>query len=659
MVFTLTSVGFTTVKVKSLKMNVASIQILTRETYQLMVTITPSSSANKKLEFKSSNIKIATVDQNGMVTGVSAGKADITVKSLSNRWATAKCSVVVDKKVKVIRPSNDKDPYKMPGVVNVSYGMASNDIQNVFDKFTVSKNPGLDYIRETTNVNLVNKFTLPSEGFKQQINLGIASGSLPDVFAADIGTMSELIRNDLLVDMKPYMNLWATQSLLDIYGVDNGVNYLPATRGESLYGLPIVGEALDSRFVVWIRDDWMSNLGLDPKKNMPKTVNQLYDIARRFVYDDPDRNGARDTYGIAMSKDLNYGGMSVNSFLGAFGGYPGVYQKDSNNNYSYLGVADGMRSGLETLNFLYRNNIFKQDFNTMTMDQAYSDVKAGKVGIVIGYLFAPMASFQNVWAETGTNVTCTVMPGANNKPYQYYAPMSSKSYYVVTKNCKNPEAVIKILNSGTRPVEDIVYDDNQGWAKFVKILASSGSKAQLNNMVPILQSVTNVNYSRAKTYIKGFSNKAMQSDPKLFDILGTGQFVNRVYPSYRYQNIPGFYANKANRMDGAKSSLYPEDTDNRRLQHMINWGTYKAIVEGTVTAMEGYKGTPIKNAWYYADTSEMTKYASVLSKKEEEMIFGVITGLKSLKDWDEYTQTWYPQNGGSQVLNSMKNYTAR
>ncbi len=564
---------------------------------------------------------------------------------------------VVDNTVKITRPDNDKDDYKMPQITDISYGMVCNDIQNVFDKFTVSKNPGLDYIKEVTNVNLVNKFTLPAEGYQQQINLGIVSGDLPDVIAVDIGTATELIRNELALDMKPYLDLWATESLKNIYNIDNGINYLPVTRGTKVFGLPIVGETLDSRFILWIRDDWMKNVGLDPKKDMPKTMDQLFDIARKFVNNDPDKNGTKDTYGIALCKELQYGNMSINAFLGAYGGYPGVYQKDKDNNFSYLGVSNGMKDGLKILNNLYKESIFKQDFITMNMEQAYNDIKAGKVGITASTLFAPMQSFQEVWFETGTNVTCSVMPGLDNEEYKYYSPMSSKNYYVVTKNCKNPEAIIKILNYGTIPTDKKVYNDNEGWPKYVKILAESGSKSQLNAMLPIYQSIPNVNYTRAKIYIEAFTNTAMHSDPKLFDILGTGQFPNRIYPAYRYMNIPGFYDKKENRVDGATSPLYPEDAkDKRRLQHKINWGTYKAIIEGTVTAQEGYKGDPIKNDWYYADTKEMTKYSSVLKKKEEEMIFGVVTGIKTLQDWEDYVNNWYPNNGGKEVLESMKTF---
>lgn len=46
-----------------------------------------------------------------------------------------------------------------------------------------------------------------------------------------------------------------------------------------------------------IRADWLDNLGLD----VPKTVYELYDMAKAFTENDPDRNGKDDTGGLTTS----------------------------------------------------------------------------------------------------------------------------------------------------------------------------------------------------------------------------------------------------------------------------------------------------------------------------------------------------------------------
>lgn len=62
-------------------------------TLTLKAVINPSTASDKSLTWVSSNEKVATVDQNGTVTGVKAGTADITVKAANDKSAVCKVTV--------------------------------------------------------------------------------------------------------------------------------------------------------------------------------------------------------------------------------------------------------------------------------------------------------------------------------------------------------------------------------------------------------------------------------------------------------------------------------------------------------------------------------------------------------------------------------------
>ena len=64
-------------------------------TGNLVATIAPSNASYKAVSFTSSDDAIATVDDDGLVTAVKAGTADITVESLMDGSKTAKCTVTV------------------------------------------------------------------------------------------------------------------------------------------------------------------------------------------------------------------------------------------------------------------------------------------------------------------------------------------------------------------------------------------------------------------------------------------------------------------------------------------------------------------------------------------------------------------------------------
>ena len=72
------------------------LSIKTGETVQLRVNVLPEDATDKSVTFKSLQSKIASVDENGLVTGLSRGTASITVtaKDASKRQATIRVNVI-------------------------------------------------------------------------------------------------------------------------------------------------------------------------------------------------------------------------------------------------------------------------------------------------------------------------------------------------------------------------------------------------------------------------------------------------------------------------------------------------------------------------------------------------------------------------------------
>ena len=81
------------VSVTSVKINGSKKEIYVNETLQLTATVEPSDATNKKVTWKSSNPSVATVDANGKVTGVKAGKVTITVTTSNGKTATYEVTV--------------------------------------------------------------------------------------------------------------------------------------------------------------------------------------------------------------------------------------------------------------------------------------------------------------------------------------------------------------------------------------------------------------------------------------------------------------------------------------------------------------------------------------------------------------------------------------
>ena len=68
-------------------------------TGNLVATVAPSDATYKAVRFTSSDDAIATVDNDGLVTAIAAGTADITVESIENGSKTAVCTLTVTEPV--------------------------------------------------------------------------------------------------------------------------------------------------------------------------------------------------------------------------------------------------------------------------------------------------------------------------------------------------------------------------------------------------------------------------------------------------------------------------------------------------------------------------------------------------------------------------------
>ena len=89
-----------TVPVTGVQVTPAVAEIYTTKTVKLSASVLPSSATNKGYTWTSGNEKVATVDKNGVVTGVGSGTASIICKTTDGGY-TAMCEVTVLPKISV------------------------------------------------------------------------------------------------------------------------------------------------------------------------------------------------------------------------------------------------------------------------------------------------------------------------------------------------------------------------------------------------------------------------------------------------------------------------------------------------------------------------------------------------------------------------------
>lgn len=93
----------TDIKVSSIKLNTNDYVMYSKQYVQLKATVSPDNATDKKVSWKASNSKIATVDKNGKVKALKVGNAIITARAKDGSNISAQCKIKVVQRVTKIK----------------------------------------------------------------------------------------------------------------------------------------------------------------------------------------------------------------------------------------------------------------------------------------------------------------------------------------------------------------------------------------------------------------------------------------------------------------------------------------------------------------------------------------------------------------------------
>jgi len=179
--------------------------------------------------------------------------------------------------------------------------------------------PDQDIIKKELDkaLNLDLNLTVYASGddYKNQLNVRMASGNFPDLFAVDRQQLIEFSKQGLLLDLTPYLD--KLQQVQQFIGEDSLKKGMVDGKLFAISKSPQI--PYNTYFV---RKDWLDKLQLP----VPKTIEELKAVSVAFTNDDPDGNGKKDTFGLT-------GGKLNGAFAPVFGahgvGLPGqFFEKD-------------------------------------------------------------------------------------------------------------------------------------------------------------------------------------------------------------------------------------------------------------------------------------------------------------------------------------------
>jgi putative aldouronate transport system substrate-binding protein len=293
----------------------------------------------------------------------------------------------------------------------------------------------LDAYKQAYNIDVSYKFA--STEYTQQLRLNMAAGDLPDIFSvqnrqdlyemAQAGVIQDLGGLRAKYSSKAVETMWEGSPLVDM-----------ATFDGKLYGLPQTWPATDPLSYLWIRADWLQALNLQ----VPKTFDELVRVIDAFTNADFDKNGVKDTIGIAFGKNVVF--LNRGLFTG-FGAYPDFWVS-KNGSVIWGGVDENNKKALAFMNDLYKRGYVDREFVSYTDSDMLEAFMNGKCGV----FYSPHWYISNVielsTRDRGADLWAIPLPTADGKPAVSPLSPSSVGYTVVNSKFANPEIAYKMFS---------------------------------------------------------------------------------------------------------------------------------------------------------------------------------------------------------------------
>lgn len=302
----------------------------------------------------------------------------------------------------------------------------------------VNDNDYIKYVEDQTGIDieLIND---TSADYSQKLNTMMASNDLPDA----VMLMGDTQRSDLarfaaegmILPMDEYIEKYPNlksnikQESWDVTKYDGKIYAVPFQRYDS------------SPFMTFMNKNWLDKLGINPETDLV-TIDDWYNVLKRFTTEDPDGNGVADTFGITSTTSgmhfTNY------SFLDSFGAAKARYvDGELLPNY----ILPEYKEWLKFMNKLYTEGILDSKFIVDDPSTLWDKVATDKAGSFLWFWGLTELQSMGIDRTNFVAVEPPVHKDGSEASYVYSSP--NRHMMAITSDCKNPENVLKIWEWAT------------------------------------------------------------------------------------------------------------------------------------------------------------------------------------------------------------------
>ncbi len=484
--------------------------------------------------------------------------------------------------------------------------------------WSYSENVWYEAIEDELGITLVNKFEAEGgDDYNTRMNLAIASNDLPDILTLPQYNMySRLLNAGKLTNMTEEYEKFAYPKFKEFYESDGGVMKSWGTVDDQIFGFARGGLSYQSPRIVYIRQDWREELGLEP----PETMDDVIEIAEAFKAEDPDNR-----YGILLNNEISTSGFAdMTGIANSMGVYPRKWVLNEDGEISYGSIQPGMKDVIALYRDFYEQGLVHPEFATIDGSATAPHLLNSQVGVAVAAPWVITWPLPQLWQTDGVN--WEVYPILPMEGYADEALVQldnvERQMYAVSDGFDYPEAFVKImnlqiakLNDPERAQTEIYHSDDEYTYHQYQPFYSAYAPTFLNldTQVNVTAAIDN-----------GFDESYLE----------TPHDRNQYPPVAEY-----FEAMEADeKPTNTQWIRYNQWYGDRSVFGALN--DYRFDERYMISPAEGVV------------TPEMSRLIGALQQVEDEYIIQIVTGNRPLDDFDDFVERWH-ELGGRQILEEL------
>ncbi len=503
------------------------------------------------------------------------------------------------------------------GITTFTFSKSSFPSVTLPDGQTPDNNVVLDYIRDNYQVDMVLDWQAEGSEYNNKLSLNIASGSLPDIFYCnDYRTFLQLAQNGLLADLTDIYDDNISETIKGIDKSYNGRNFEPVTVDGRIMAIP-AGNLDGQQDVLWLRKDWLDNLGL----KVPKTIEDLEKILDAFVNDDPDGNGKKDTVGLIVDATRPVAGYNhpfgLEPVFYAMNAYPNYWMENEQGEVYYGSTGGEVKETLALLRDWYKKGLIDKQFATrIGSGETEAMFTSGQAGAYFGAVHSNyIDAFTN---NPDIELVAVNAPLDGSGKYNYVLPSPMAAMLCISAKCSDPAKAVEIIGIGN----DLYRGFDE---KANEIFNAAGIAASSNGRRAV------------------FPQGSVTYD--YFDIIKKlGKAVQEQIDTGSYTEYEGM-----TQYDKDQVILASQFADGSGKNEVSFKAYYYRYIGSSL--LDDPALNPLEAAYYYT-TDSSASLQTELDTLEQEMYLSIIIGEKDMDYFDEFVSKWN-SIGGSTLLKEV------